>query len=128
MNPPETPAPSTPLPDDDSRIDQMLRESSPLYIDDAGFTARIMDALPRPRYRVERRRNILVLVAALLGCGLVAVFGGANSIGFLGTVLVRLAEWSLLPVPGLGTAFTIGVVACWVLTLIAGWWAWVRLR
>ena len=120
--------PSEPSPDDEDRLERKLREFSQLYIDDAGFTARIMGALPPSRRRAERRRSVLLRVAALLGCGLMAVLGGSSPIAFLATVTDRLAAWSTLPVPVLGATSTVGVLACWVLALAAGGWAWARTR
>jgi len=128
MNHSEPPVLSEPSPDDDGRLEQRLRGSSPPYIDDAGFTARIMGALPLSRRRAERRRSVLLLGAALLGFGLMAVFGGSSPIAFIATVTDRLAAWSTLPVPVLGATNTVGVLACWVLALAAGGWAWARIR
>lgn len=113
---------------DDRRLEQLLRKASTAYIDDAGFTARIMGALPAPRRRAEKRRAGLLLGAAALGCGLAAVLGGSDLITFVATATEALAAWSALPVPGLGSAFTVGVLACWIMTVAAGWWAWSRMR
>ena len=127
MNAPEPPAPSDPSADD-ARVEKMLREASLPYIDDAGFTNRIMVALPASRRHAERRRSVLLLGAVLLGCGQMAVFGGSGVVAFAATLMERLAAWSALPVPGLGATFTAGVLACWVLTVAAGGWAWARTR
>ncbi len=128
MNTPESPAPDAPASGDDHQLEQMLRKVSSAYIDDAGFTARILGALPAPRRRAERRRNGLLLGAAALGCGLATVLGGSDSITFVATTMEELVAWSALPVPGLGSAFTVGVLACWIMTAAAGWWAWSRMR
>jgi hypothetical protein len=128
MNPHEPPEFPVPSLDDDGRLEQRLRESSQPYIDDAGFTARIIGALPPSRRRAERRRSLLLFGAALLGCGLMAVLGGSSPIAFIATVMDRLAAWSTLPVPVLGATNTVGVLACWVLALAAGGWAWARAR
>ena len=64
MNHSEPPVHLEPSPDDDGRLEQRLRESSQPYIDDAGFTARIIGALPPSRIRAERRRSVLLLGAA----------------------------------------------------------------
>jgi hypothetical protein len=128
MNHSEPPAFSEPSPDDDGRLEQRLRESSQSYIADAGFTARIMGALPPSRRRAERRRRVLLLGAALLGCGLMAVLGGSGLVASIATATDRLAAWSTLPVPVLGATSTVGVLAGWVLALAAGGWAWARTR
>jgi hypothetical protein len=60
MNPPETNDP----------LDALLREQNP-HIDDAGFTARVVSALPRSRARV-RLRPVLLLGAAAIGSSLAA--------------------------------------------------------
>jgi len=128
MNTPESPAPEASPSGDDHRLEQMLRKASSAYIDDAGFTARIMDALPAPRRHAERRRYGLLLGAAALGCGLATVLGGSDLITFVATTLEEMVAWSALPVPGLGSAFTVGVLACWTMTAAAGWWAWSQMR
>jgi hypothetical protein len=128
MNTSEPPAPPEQSPADDARIERMLRDSSQTYIEDAGFTARIMGALPSPQRRADRRRSALLLGAVLLGCGHVAVFGGSSLVALVATMIEWLAAWSVLPVPVLGATFTVGVLACWVLVLAAGWWAWARTR
>ena len=128
MNPPELPVPSAQMPDDDGRLEQMLRETSQPYIADAGFAARVIGALPASRSRAERRRSVLLLGAVLLGCGVTAVLGGSGLVAFVATVTERLAAWSALPVPALGATATVGVLACWVLAIAAGGWAWARTR
>ena len=58
--------PGDPLSDlDDARLEQLLREDAArdAYIEDAGFTARIMSALPAP----QRQRNYSWLGPALGG-------------------------------------------------------------
>lgn len=120
-NPPETPAP-----EDDARIEQLLSDSAQPYIDDAGFSERILSALPPQRRRAERRRTALLLCATLLGCGYVAVFSRSDLIAFLAAMMERLAAWGALPVPGLGAVFTVGVLAFWIMALGASWWAWAR--
>jgi hypothetical protein len=127
MNAPESSVPADPSADD-ARIEKLLREASQHYIEDGGFTHRILVALPPSRRRAERRRRVLLIGAALLGCGQVAVFGGSGVGAFLSTLMKGLAAWSALPVPGLGAACTVGVLACWVLAVAAGGWAWVRSR
>jgi hypothetical protein len=112
----------------DTRIEKMLREASQNYIEDRGFTHRILDALPLSRRRANRRRRALLTGAALLGCGLAAFSGGSGVAAFLAVLVERLAAWSALPVPGLGASCTEGVLAGWVLAVAAGGWAWARSR
>ncbi len=127
MNTPESTSPAD-ASADDARIEKMLREAAQHYVEDGGFTNRILAALPPPRRRAERRRSALLVGAVLLGCGQVAVLGGSGVVAFLSTLTERLAAWSALPVPGLGAAGTAGVLACWVLAVAAGGWAWARSR
>jgi hypothetical protein len=62
MNPPENKDP----------LDAWLREQNP-HVDDAGFTARVVSALPRRRARFPLRRVLLLGVAAV-GSALAAFF------------------------------------------------------
>jgi hypothetical protein len=126
MNPPESSVPPGSLPGDDARFEQMLRETSQAYINDAGFTGRIMGALPPPRRRAERRRRLLLIGAVLVGCSQMMLLGGSDLVAFFGRASERLVAWSTFPVPGLGAAFSVGVLVCWFATLAAGYWAWAR--
>jgi hypothetical protein len=128
MNTPEPAARDASASGDDQRLEQMLPQAASIYIDDAGFTAQIMGALPAPGRRAEWRRNGLLLGAMALGCGLSAVLGGSDSIAFVATMMDRLVAWSALPVPGFESALTVGVLACWIMTMAAGWWAWSRMQ
>ena len=53
-------------PDTDDPLDALLREQN-TYLEDNGFTARVMAALP-PRRRHARMRTALILGATALGC------------------------------------------------------------
>jgi hypothetical protein len=54
MNPPEN----------DDALDRLLREQDP-YLEDNGFTARVLAALPRRRH--ENLRTIILLAATAIG-------------------------------------------------------------
>jgi hypothetical protein len=74
---------------DDARLNELLMESD-VYIEDNGFTERVMGHLPPPRNASRWRRPIL-MVSALLAClvGLVLIPGGA----YLTDVLYQVASY-----------------------------------
>ena len=55
--------------DQEDSLDRQLREAAP-YIDDAGFTARVLQKLPAPRPRRESLRAIILLGITLLASAL----------------------------------------------------------
>ena len=69
-------------------LDRELREAAP-YIDDEGFTARVLQQLPRPRSRHDRLRAVILLGMALLASGLAYVVSGGGR--FVTVTLERLA-------------------------------------
>jgi len=106
----------------------MLRESSSAYIDDGGFTARVVAALPPDRRRAETRRMLLVSGGALLGTALALVVAGPQLVDFGLLVAGSLAAWGAAPVPGLGPAFTVASAVAALAVGAGGWWAWARAR
>lgn len=68
-------------------LDAMLREEAP-YIDDAGFTARLVEQLPVPRQRRSLRALIFVTVA-LIAAVLTYVLSGRGR--FVDEVVARTA-------------------------------------
>ena len=123
MNPSDSPAAPVPSPDGDDRLESMLRSSMSSYVDDAGFTARVLTALPEPRQRRERRRVGLLLGAGALGCVGATLLGAGSAVPLAETMLTRLEGWSSLPVPGLGSMATMGTSAVLVVALVTGWWS-----
>ena len=69
-------------------LDRELREATP-YIDDEGFTARVLQQLPRPRSGHDRLRAVILLGMALLASGLAYVVSGGGR--FVSVTLERLA-------------------------------------
>jgi len=69
-------------------LDRELREAAP-YIDDAGFTVRVLQQLPPPRRRHDLLRAIILLGMAFLASVLVYVVSGGGR--FVGETLDRLA-------------------------------------
>ncbi len=106
----------------------MLREAAPMYIDNAGFTAKVLMALPRARRRVETRRLLLLLGSALLGTVITLVLAGNQLVAFGTLVTGHLARWGAVPVPWLGSTFTIATAAAAIAIAAAGWWGWSRAR
>jgi len=60
---------------DDETLDRRLREATP-YIDDEGFTARVMAKLPAAPREPRWLRAMILLGLALLGSGIAYLLGG----------------------------------------------------
>lgn len=56
-------------------LDRQLRDAAP-YIDDAGFTVRVMRQLPRRRQHRQFVRAAILLAAAILASGLSFILSG----------------------------------------------------
>jgi len=128
MNPPAPPASATPPSGDDARLEQMLRETSQTYLDDDGFTARVLVALPPERRRTETTRRALIGSAGLLGTVLTFAFAGPELIEFSQRVAGCLVAWGAAPVPGLGPTFTVASLAVVLAVGAGGWWSRSRSR
>lgn len=91
---------------DDAELDRQLREATP-YIDDDGFTARVLQSLPaQVSSASERLRGTILIVAALLASGLAYFLSGGGR--FVNEVLIRLFA---LPVTWLlGVAGAAGLI------------------
>lgn len=74
-------------------LDRQLREAAP-YIDDAGFTARVLHALPPPRPRRESFRAIILFGITLLGSALAYVLSDGGR--FIAVTVERAAILPLL--------------------------------
>jgi hypothetical protein len=73
-------------------LDARLRDEAP-YIDDAGFTARVMQRLPAPRPRYSFR-NVLLVCLTLLGSVLTYVASSGGK--FIGTGIDTIASLPIL--------------------------------
>jgi hypothetical protein len=62
---------------DDETLDRQLRETAP-YINDDGFTARVLATLPAARREPQWLRVMIVLGLALLGTGVAYLIGGGH--------------------------------------------------
>lgn len=69
-------------------LDRQLREAAP-YIDDAGFTARVLQKLPAPRPHRESLRAVILLGITLLASGLAYVLSDSGR--FVPWTLERIA-------------------------------------
>ena len=58
-------------------LDRQLREAAP-YIDDEGFTARVLQQLPPPRGGRDSLRAVILLGISLLACALAYVLSGGG--------------------------------------------------
>ncbi|MBA3881397.1 MAG: hypothetical protein H0X73_01520 [Chthoniobacterales bacterium] len=92
-------------------LDAQLREEAP-YIDDAGFTARVVQQLP-----AGRRQSRVVRVSVLLGVTFVAcviaylVSGGGRFLADAATFLVAMPLATVCAIAGLCAITVMGVSA-----------------
>jgi len=73
-------------------LDRQLREAAP-YIDDAGFTARVLQKLPPPQPRRESLRAFIIVGITLLASLLAYVVSDSGRF-----VAVGLERLSILPI------------------------------
>ena len=86
-------------------LDRQLREAA-LYIDDAGFTARVLRKLPPPSPRRESQRAIIMIGITLLASLLAYIISDSGR--FIAVALERLSILPMLWVFAL--ALTTGVL------------------
>jgi len=97
----------------DDLLDARLRDETP-YLDDAGFTARVMKQLPRRRISSSTQRSFIILAATILSV-VVAYFASDEGM-FVHDGFARLS--------GLGPLQLLLVIfACGTAMTIAGLWA-----
>lgn len=68
-------------------LDARLRDEAS-YIDDAGFTARVMQQLPAPRRQLRSARSVILIGATVLACLLAYLLSGRGA--FLGNIAAFL--------------------------------------
>ena len=100
------------MPQTEDWLDKQLREEAP-YIDDSGFTGRVMKQLPR-RHSLRTQRAIIILTATIVSV-VIAYFGSGEG-WFVREALVRAATLPPLTVFGF-------VIACGLLLIVGGLWA-----
>jgi hypothetical protein len=93
---------------DDETLDRQLREAVP-YINDDGFTARVIARLPAARREPQWLRAMIVLGLALLGTGIAYLLSG----GLIRQGLIQLADFPiwLLLVFAFGCGLVVGAFA-----------------
>jgi hypothetical protein len=89
-------------------LDRELREAAP-YIDDAGFTARVLQQLPPPRRGRDLLRAAILLGMTLLASALAYVVSGGGR--FVTMTLERLAALPALWVFVLALASSLVIAA-----------------
>ena len=94
---------------DDETLDRQLREAAP-YIDDDGFTARVLAKLPVARREPQLLRAMILVGLTLLGVGIAYVIGGGH---FIREGIIHLAEFPvwLLLVFAFGCGLVVGAFA-----------------
>jgi hypothetical protein len=97
----------------DELLDRQLREAAP-YIDDAGFTARVLSSLPGPHSQRLSLRAPILFGITLLGCVLAYVLSDSGRF-----VVVNLVKLTMLPI----TWLLIATVASGILVTTAGCYA-----
>ena len=93
---------------DDEMLDRQLREGVP-YIDDDGFTARVMSRLPAAPREPRWLRAMVLLGLALLGSGVAYLLSG----GLIREGLVQMVDFPiwLLLVFAFGCGLVVGAFA-----------------
>src|SRR5215471_21527964 len=80
---------------DDETLDWQLREAVP-YIDDGGFTARVMAGLPAARQESGWLRAAILLGLALIGSGVAYLIGAGHVVRERIIELANFPIWLLL--------------------------------
>src|SRR5438477_4802510 len=96
----------------DDLLDARLRDETP-YIDDAGFTARVMKQLPRRRVSWSTQRSFIIFAATIISV-VVAYFASDEGM-FVHDVFARISG---LPT----TQLLLVIVLCGTAMTIAGLW------
>src|SRR5215216_7821625 len=94
---------------DDETLDRQLREAVP-YINDDGFTARVIARLPASRQEPQWLRAMIVLGLAILGVGVAYVIGGGHVIREGIVQFANFPIWLLL-VFAFGCGLVVGAFA-----------------
>ena len=88
----------------EDELDRRLREATP-YIDDAGFTSRVLRSLPHRAAAVRLRSTILVTMTAV--ASVLAYFLSGRG-GFVNDLVLRVSELPIIWI--LAITFTAGIV------------------
>jgi hypothetical protein len=101
-------------------LDRELREAAP-YIDDAGFTARVLQQLPAPRRCYDLLRAAILLGMTFLASVLAYIVSGGGR--FVSMTLERLAALPALWVFVLALASGLVIAALGATAAISKGWA-----
>lgn len=95
---------------DDEMLDGQLREAAP-YINDDGFTVRVMASLPAARREPQWLRAMVLLGLALLGSGIAYLLSGGGRVVREG--MIQMADFPiwLLLVFAFGCGLVVGAFA-----------------
>jgi anti-sigma factor RsiW len=95
---------------DDETLDRQLREAMP-YIDDEGFTARVMARLPAARREPRWLRAMIFLGLTVLGSGIAYMLSGVGR--FIREGVIQLSDFPiwLLLVFAFGCGLVVGAFA-----------------
>ena len=95
---------------DDETLDRQLREAAP-YIDDEGFTARVIAKLPATRRESQWLRVMVLVGVTLLGSGIAYLLSGGGR--FVREGVIQLSDFPiwLLLVFAFGCGLVVGAFA-----------------
>ena len=92
---------------DDETLDRQLREAMP-YIDDEGFTARVMASLPAARREPRWLRAMILVGLAILGSGIAYLVSGGGRFVREGMIQLSTFPIWLLLVFAFGCGLVVG--------------------
>ncbi len=118
----------TPSSGDDAWLEKMLSENTSSYIDDAGFTARVVASLPPARARVERRRSLLIIGGAFVGCAIAWALGGTDFRPLIAQAVDGATSLGSTAMLNNQAALTIMASASFLIAGATAWWALARSR
>ena len=99
---PEEYRPFSPVDADDPKLSLLMKNCKIEYIDDDGFTARVMAAIPRDRNNAGTNRRCLLLVSAsILSVLLILLLGGRDFLAGASTLIQRAVNGPVLILPGI---------------------------
>lgn len=97
----------------DDLLDARLRDEAP-YIDDAGFTARVLKELPRQARSLRTQRSFIILAAAILS--VVVAYFASGEASFIQDSVTYAAKFSAIQI-------MLVALCCGLLTTVGGIWA-----
>ncbi len=87
---------------DDHKLSLLMKNCKTEYIDDDGFTARVMAAIPRDRQNAgTSRRSLLLVSSCLLSVLLIVFLGGRGFLAGLSTLIQFAVNGPVLVLPGM---------------------------